>query len=203
MVQLLKTRLGVALIGDGYYDSPGCCAKYCTYSLVHAETELIAGFELVQVTDTGSSVRMERVCFERCVDFLLDSEVAVTSVATDRHVMVQSLMKKKFADMGVEHNFDVYHMAKTARKDVMARSKTREGKGLEEWLRSILNQLWWSSRTSGGDPDLLVENWKSILYHAGNTHEWPDEPEYKIIHKCDHVIRPTCSEKEEVDRGRQ
>ena len=61
------------------------------------------------------------------------------------------------------------------------------GKGFEEWLRSILNQLWWSSRTSGGDPDLLVEKWKSILYHACNIHEWPDDPEYKLVHKCDHT----------------
>ncbi|KAK2177520.1 hypothetical protein NP493_584g00011 [Ridgeia piscesae] len=38
-----------------------------------------------------------------------------------------------------------------------------------------------------GDPDLLVEKWKSILYHACNIHEWPDDPEYKMIHKCDHA----------------
>ena len=101
--------------------------------------------------------------------------------------IIASMMKKKFADMGVEHNFDVCHMENTARKDVMARSKIREDKGLEEWLRSILNQLWWSSRTSGGDADLLVEKWKSILYHACNIHEWPDDPEYKITHKCDHA----------------
>ena len=87
----------------------------------------------------------------------------------------------------MRYNVDVYHTANTARKDVMARSKTKEGKGLEEWLRSILNQLWSSSRTSGGDPDLRVEEWKSILYHACNIHEWPDDPEYKLVHKCDHT----------------
>ena len=84
-----------------------------------------------------------------------EGKVSVASVATDRHVMVRSLMKKKFEEKGVVHNFDVYHMANTARKDVMARSKTKERNGLEEsWLRSIVNQLWWSSRTSGGDHDL-------------------------------------------------
>ena len=97
VVQLLKSRESVALIGDGRCHSPGYWAKYCTYRVMHAETELIAGFELIQVTETGSSVRMECVGFERCLNSLLDSEVAVTSVATDRHVMVRSLMKTKFA----------------------------------------------------------------------------------------------------------
>ena len=42
---------------------------------------------------------------------------------------------------GMIYNFDVYQMANTASTDVMATSKTTEGKGLEEWLRSTLNLL--------------------------------------------------------------
>ena len=133
LVQLLKAKDSVALIRDGRCDSPGYSATYCTYSLKHAETELIAQFELVQVMETTSSVRMECVGFERCLDSLMEARVPVASVATDRHVMVRSLMKNKFAEKGVVHNVDVYHMANTARKDVMARSKTKEGTGLEEW----------------------------------------------------------------------
>ena len=65
VVQLLQSQETVALIGDGRCDSPGWCAKYCTYSLMHAETELTAGFELIQVTEPGSSVRMECVGSEK------------------------------------------------------------------------------------------------------------------------------------------
>ena len=187
VVQLLRQKESVSLIGDGRCDSPGYNAKYCTYSMMDAESELIASFELVQVTEAGSSVRMECIGFERCLDSLIEAEVPVNCVATDRHVMVWSLMKKKFAEKGVEHNFDVYHMANTMRKDVMAKSKTKDGKGLEMWLRSVLNQLWWSARTSGGDPDFLVEKFTSIVYHACNIHEWPDDTDFKYVHKCEHA----------------
>ena len=91
VVQLLKAKDSVALNRDGRCDSPGYAAKYCTYSLMHAETELIAQFELVHVKETTSSVRMECVGFERCLDSLMEAKVSVASVATYRHVVVRSL----------------------------------------------------------------------------------------------------------------
>ena len=44
VVQLLQSQESVVLIGDERCESPGYCAKYCTYRLMHSETELIAGF---------------------------------------------------------------------------------------------------------------------------------------------------------------
>jgi len=36
------------LASDGQFDSPGFCAKYCTYSMMDVQTGKIIGFKLVQ-----------------------------------------------------------------------------------------------------------------------------------------------------------
>ncbi|XP_071850742.1 uncharacterized protein [Apostichopus japonicus] len=49
------------LIGDGRCDSPGFSAKYCSYSLMDVSSEKVVDMELVQVSETGASQRMEAV----------------------------------------------------------------------------------------------------------------------------------------------
>ena len=94
------------LSGDGRCDSPGYSAKYGTYSLMHSATDLI----LVQVTETGSSVAMEKDGLRRCLDKVLAQGVEITSIATDRHVGVASLMKKEYSF--IDHQYDVWHLSK-------------------------------------------------------------------------------------------
>ena len=48
------------LFGDGRCDSPGYSAKYCTYSLMDSATDLILDYKLIQSSETGSSVAMEK-----------------------------------------------------------------------------------------------------------------------------------------------
>ena len=54
---------GLHLSSDGRSDSPGYSAKYCTYSIMDSASDLILDHNLVQSTEIGSSVAMEkRVC---------------------------------------------------------------------------------------------------------------------------------------------
>ena len=55
------------LSGDGRCDSLGYSAKYCTYSIMDNATDLILDYSLVQVTETGSSVTMEKEGVEHCL----------------------------------------------------------------------------------------------------------------------------------------
>ena len=48
------------LSGDGRCDSPGYSAKYGTYTLMDSATDLILDYSLVQVSEVGSSVAMEK-----------------------------------------------------------------------------------------------------------------------------------------------
>ena len=64
-----------------------------TYSLMDSATDLILDYSLVHVSETGSSVAMEKEGLRRCLDKLFDQGVDIISVATDRHIGVASLMK--------------------------------------------------------------------------------------------------------------
>ena len=48
------------LSGDSHCDSPGYSTKYATYSLMDSATDLILDYNLVHVSETGSSVAMEK-----------------------------------------------------------------------------------------------------------------------------------------------
>ena len=71
------------LSGDGRCDSPGYSAKYATYSLMDSDTDLILDHSLVHVSETGSSVAMEKEGLRCCLDKLLDQGIDIISLATD------------------------------------------------------------------------------------------------------------------------
>ena len=108
------------LSGDGRCDSPEYSAKYGTYTLMDSATDLILDYSLV--SDVGSSVAMEKEGLQCCLDNLMTQGVTITSVATDRHTGVASLMKKEYSF--VDHQYDVWHMAKSITKN--------EQKGLKQ-----------------------------------------------------------------------
>ena len=109
------------LSGDGHCDSPGYSAKYSTYTLMDSATDLILDYSLVHVSEVGSSVAMEKEGLRRCLDKLLTQGVAINSIATDRHTSVASLMKKEYSF--VDHQYDVWHMAKGVTKKLAKRQK--------------------------------------------------------------------------------
>ena len=53
-------RVFICLHGDGRCDSPGYSAKYCTYYIMDSVSGLILDYNLVQSTETESSVAMEK-----------------------------------------------------------------------------------------------------------------------------------------------
>ena len=102
------------LSGDGRCDGSGCSAKYVTYSLMDSATDLILDYSLVQVSETGSSVALEKEGLNRSLDKLMNQGVDILSVATDRHTGVAFLMKKCYSY--IEHQYDVWHIAKSVTK---------------------------------------------------------------------------------------
>ena len=53
------------------------------------------------------------------------------------------------------------------------------------WIQSISNHLWWAAQSCKGDPQVLVEKWKSIVHHISNVHEWDNNPK-PLFPKCVH-----------------
>ena len=53
-------RSPITVVGDGRFDSPGFSSKYCTYSLMEVNSGLIVAFNLMHVSQSSSSVAMEK-----------------------------------------------------------------------------------------------------------------------------------------------
>jgi len=96
------------LIGDGRSDSPGFSAKYCSYTCMDVDNGLIVDQQLVQVTESSSSVAMERLALERSLSFLLDHGLQISTLATDRHLGIQVFLRESYPS--IRHQFDVWHI---------------------------------------------------------------------------------------------
>ena len=83
--------------GDGQCYSPGCSAKYCTYSLMDTATDLILDYKLIQSSEIGSSVAMKKEGLRRSLNYLLEQDVSIITIATDRHRGVGALMKSGYS----------------------------------------------------------------------------------------------------------
>lgn len=182
----------LTLGGDGRCDSPGFCAKYCTYSFMDSKTEKILDFELVQVTQTGTSQSMEKYGFCKVLDRLLEEGVPVGTVATDRHVGIRAVIKKDYSGRGIDHQFDVFHIVNSIRKKLKELTKKKKHADLAPWVRSILNHVWFSSRNCEGNPDKLVELFTSVIYHVAGIHRWSGST---FVNQCPH--KPLTKEEQQ------
>ena len=87
-------------------------------------TDLILNYSLVQVTETGSSVTMEKEGLERCLTNVLAKDVLVKSISTDRHTGVSALLKRKHPT--IDHQYDVWHLAKSIVKKLTKAGKAKK-----------------------------------------------------------------------------
>ena len=76
---------------------------------MNSAMDLILQYSLVQCTETGSSVAMEKEGLRWCLDKLMVEEVNIFTAATDRHTGVASLILKK---TDYSHQYDVLHLPK-------------------------------------------------------------------------------------------
>lgn len=174
MAEILRERGPLVLSGDGRCDSPGYCAKYCTYSLMDSATGLILDYSLVQVTETGSSVAMKKEGLQRGLSHvLIKLDLPIAILATDRRYAITALMKASYPN--INHQFDVWHLSKSVTKRLVKVGNEKGHSDILPWIKSISNHLWWSAETCNMNSDVLLSKWTSIMHHIVNVHEWPDE----------------------------
>ncbi|XP_052767015.1 uncharacterized protein LOC128207876 [Mya arenaria] len=190
--ELLETYKGkiVCLAGDGRCDSPGFSAKYGTYTVMDIQTNVILGFHVTQCTETSSSVHMEKHGLEKCLGHLQDNEITVDVLATDRHVQIRKYLTDKWPD--INHQFDVWHLAKSVGKKLSKKSKQKGCERLSTWIKSVVNHLWWCCATCDGNGDVLVEKWLSIVHHVCNRHVFPG---HHVTECCHGRLEPTVERK--------
>ncbi|KAI8493287.1 hypothetical protein Bbelb_292910 [Branchiostoma belcheri] len=170
----------VTLLGDGRCDSPGYNAKYCCYTFMEEQRKYIVDFQLVQVSETTSSQAMEKMGFLRSLEFLQNEGMSIECIATDRHVGIRAALKQRqYRD--IDHQFDIFHMAKSVNKKLAAHANTRNKKDLFPWLKAVSTHLWWCSKTCGEN----AVKWRSVANHVANRHEGFEENH--TFTECDHL----------------
>lgn len=92
-------------------------------------------------------------------------------------------MKKTRMYKGIDHQYDVWHFAKSICKKLRKAGQKKANKLLLEWIPAINNHLWWCANTCKGDKELLREMWTSILYHTTNRHRWAGAIKFR---RCQH-----------------
>ena len=129
--ELLSTykKQKVKLAGDGRCDSPGCSAKFCTYTLMDIDSEKILHTVTVDKREVGlQSPNMEREAMKRALDFIVTCDIAVEELVTDASssvrkmlgmfVIVVKLYKMLLLHIiaakypNIHHSMDVWHKAK-------------------------------------------------------------------------------------------
>ncbi|ROL46137.1 THAP domain-containing protein 4 [Anabarilius grahami] len=126
--------------------------------------------EKKDVTESSSSVAMESTGFRRALSKILDDDIGVSVVTTDRSPSIRKIMRVDYPK--IHHKFDVWHVAKG-----MIKKLTSVSRPLQPWIKSISNHLWFSCSSCGGDPDELIKRWKSILHHICGVHSWTEDGE--------------------------
>ncbi|XP_039522037.1 uncharacterized protein LOC120475417 [Pimephales promelas] len=179
LLERLKQRGTVSLGGDMRADGPGQCAKYGSYSMMDLRTNKIVDIQLVQSSEVGSRVRMEKEGLIRSLGFLEKSGVKVSSLVTDRHTRVQKFLQEQKPD--VDHFYDAWRLCKALNKKIDAVSKEKHCNKVKMWKKSINNHLYWSASGSS-DGEQTVAKWTSLLNHVQNVHVH----EHPLFPKCLH-----------------
>lgn len=143
----------LVLCGDGRCDSPGYSAKYCTYTMMSEDSGEIVNFKIVQVTETNSSVAMEKEACKRCIDELIAEPLSIKVISTDRHTGINAMCRKDYPH--IDHQFDIWHVIKSISKKVTKAGKNKECNDLIPWTKSICNHMWWACQTCEGNAQLL------------------------------------------------
>ena len=183
-LHIVASGENLKLCGDGRCDSPGYSAKYCTYTLMEATTNLIFDFELMHVAMTNfNSGTMEREGLRNLLTRLDDAPFNISQVATDRSAQIKAMMRDDFGH--IAHQFDVWHFAKSIVKKLTKATTKKEMEMLRNWIPSISNHLWWCSQTCGGSSTIIVEKWVSLVHHIANKHAWVDAKHFMACeHEC-------------------
>lgn len=175
----LKMGTSIWLAGDGQFDSPGFCAKYCTYSVMDVRSSKIIDFKITQKGMVQGDLE-KKACESLLQELEKNDECNINVFLTDRHKGIRCYIRTHHPN--IEHEFDVWHLSKSLTKRLKTLEKNHHSSFM--WKTSIINHLWWSAQTCNGNGTVLVEKFTSVLYHISNIHQWNDDNGQ--IKKCEH-----------------
>lgn len=100
---------------------------------------------------------------------------------TDRHPGV----KKRMSDFhsNIAHCFDLWHVIRSFQYRCKSAASKRANRELFNWLRLIINHLWFCVKNCNENADLCIELFTSLLNHVKGVHSWSNGV---LVHGCQH-----------------
>ena len=99
----------------------------------------------------------------------------------DRHSQIRKHLRDNKKD--TIHQFNICYFWKSIKKKLAAAAKKKPYQALNEWIKSIINHLWWAVSTRDVYETLLGEKWCSFLFDIQNKHK---SSSCSKFHKCVH-----------------
>ncbi|CAI6351328.1 unnamed protein product [Macrosiphum euphorbiae] len=138
----LKMGTSIWLAGDGQFDSPGFCAKYCTNSVMDVRSSKIIDFKITQKGMVQGDLE-KKACELLLQELEKNDECNINVFLTDRHKGIRCYIRTHHPN--IEHEFDVWHLSKSLTKRLKTLEKNHHSAFM--WKTSIINHLWWSAQT--------------------------------------------------------
>lgn len=170
------------IIGDGRFDSPGKCAKYCTYSCQSPSTNKIVATATLQTVKGKGSSPLEMQGFKDCLNQLDGDDFKVTTVATDRNKQIAKWLREERPE--IIHRYDPWHFSKNIKGKLRPLIKKKGCKILGDWIKPVGNHLFFAAQSCNGDSEMLIDIWKSLLLHVTNRHKF--KKSYPKYPSCKH-----------------
>ncbi|XP_033098348.1 uncharacterized protein LOC117102235 [Anneissia japonica] len=160
--------------GDMRCDSPGHTAKYGTYTIINADSQKVMHIEVVQKDECPNSSSMELEGLKRALAVLRGHGVEIKRFVSDRHSSVAAYLRDTVKT--IIHYFDVWHIAKGIRKQILKVSKQKDCGIIGRWTQSIINMVYWIACTTpetdniDRDGELRKQKFQSIYNHVRGIH---------------------------------
>ncbi|XP_038123787.1 uncharacterized protein LOC119771737 [Cyprinodon tularosa] len=174
VLESLRQKDRVVVLGDGRMDSPGHCAQFCTYTTIEQDSRDIVHIVSVDKRETNrNSVIMEKECFIRTMEALLP-ELAIKEVVTDAHPQSSALLnpeRGKYKAWGIQHSLDIWHAAKSLSKKLRRVGTVKNQTIIQAWIKDIVNHFWYCSKHAVTEEQFKMM-WVGVLHHVRDEHSW-------------------------------
>ena len=167
---------------DACFNSPGKCAKHCTYSLQSPITKKIIASVTLQKDSGKRSASLELKGLQKCLQDLSNLGYTINATATDRNRQIAKWIREELPE--VAHKFDSWHFVKNIKAKLRPLSQRKNCQIISDWIKATGNHLFWCCSNCDDDAETLVQMCKSLPFHIKNEHEFAVHfPKYP---KCNH-----------------
>ena len=116
-------------------------------------TNKVVDMKTVQSSEVSSSNAMAKAgC--RSVLKRIKQELPLDILETDRYHSIRKMMR----DFDyVQHQYDVWHLAKSVAQKLQQKAKKKGCETLMQWIPAIKMHLWWFAASCKGNADDMLE----------------------------------------------